>query len=176
MKALLRDTGCGELGRHQSRRPVHRDRSGVPGRLRFRHPDPDRRRFHRERHSRARCPASSQRYRVMGYPHPVTSQGEPSSSRSTSAMPRPAPTTGGSSGAATRRSEGAGDDARGGHRGDQGLRTAGPGRRRVSRPASSGRFMPKDDGKPALPGAATPTSRSRAPSRTARSCGGPRTS
>ena len=69
VRALLKATGCGELGRHQPRRPLHGGRDRVPRRLRLRDADPDRQRLHRRGHPRAGA-GPDPGVQVMGFPHP----------------------------------------------------------------------------------------------------------
>ena len=103
----------------------------MPRRLRLRHADPGRRRLHRERHARARCPASCRGIR-NGLSRIRATRRRRSSCRSTSATPRRAPTTAGSSAAGTRRFRKAlGMTPRGDRRGGEGLRPPRPRRRRL---------------------------------------------
>ena len=131
VKALLQETGCGELGATSRRRALHRDRGRVPRRLRLRHADHDQRRLHRERDAGAgrRHPAGVP---VMGYPHPSAPEGDAGPLEALRRRRGAHASTAGSSAAGTRRcSKALGDDARRDHRGGQGVRAARPRRRRL---------------------------------------------
>ena len=164
--------------RHESRRQVHRDRSRVPRRLRFRDAGPDRRRLHRVGDAGARCPSiARRRYQAdMGYPHHNLTRAKTVGPlqvfrRRRGAHARRMEEARRLRGAARRRSAWRPativDDVK-----DSGLR----GRGGAGFPTGlKWSFMKPRTTASRTTSAATPTSPSRARSRTARSCAGRRT-
>ena len=131
VKALLAGHRLRRAGRHQPRRPVHRDRGRVPRRLRLRHADPGGRRLHRERDARARCPASCRGIRNgLSASEPPEGDGRPVAvlRRRRGAHLRRLGQARRVRGAA----EGAGHDPRGHRRGGEGLGPPRPRRRGLS--------------------------------------------
>ena len=152
LQALLARVGLRRAGRHQPGRPLHgRSRSSASA------PAASRRRsWSTTTSSRASRPSAfpassppTSRVQVMGYPHPSHPEGNARPLEVLRGRRRAHLRRAGSSAAATRRC--GRRSAMTPRRGDRGGQAVGPPRAAAapaSRPGSSGRFMPKDDGKP----------------------------